>query len=128
MSQNSAKRMHEGIYAVKIVFMKVQRRERGTHLFKKSQFFPSAADQLEIFIKLSPLISYSSILPSFCGGSDSKESSCSVEDLGSIPGLGRFPGGGHGNPLQYSYLETSHGQRSLAGYSPWGHTESDVTE
>ena len=120
--------MREGICAVKIVFMKVQRRERGTHSFKKSQFFPSAVDQLEIFIKLSPLISYSSILPSFCGGSDSKESSCSVKDLGSIPGLGRSPGGGHGNPLQYSYLETSHGQRSLAGYSPWGHTESDVTE
>ena len=85
--------MREGMCAVKIVFMKAQRRERGTHLFKKSQFFPSAADQLEIFIKLSPLISYSSILPSFCGGSDSKESSCNVEDLGSVPGWGRFPGG-----------------------------------
>ena len=30
-------------------------------------------------------------------------------------------GGGHGNPLQYSYLENPHGQRSLAGCSPWGH-------
>ena len=30
-------------------------------------------------------------------------------------------GGGNGNPLQYSCLEKSHGQRSLAGYSPWGH-------
>jgi len=36
-------------------------------------------------------------------------------DLGSIPGLGRSPGGGHGNPLQYSCLENPHGQRSLAG-------------
>ena len=36
---------------------------------------------------------------------------------GSIPGLGRSPGGGHGNPLQYSCLETPHGQ-SLAGYRP----------
>ena len=35
------------------------------------------------------------------GGSDGKESSCIVEDLGSIPGLGRSPGGGRGNPLQY---------------------------
>ena len=35
-----------------------------------------------------------------------------------IPGLGRFPRGGHGNPLQYSCLENPHGQRSLAGYSP----------
>ena len=35
----------------------------------------------------------------FPGGSDSKESACNVGDLGSIPWLGRFPGGGHGNPL-----------------------------
>ena len=38
------------------------------------------------------------------GGSDDKESACNVGDLGSIPGSGRFPGGGHGNPLQYSCL------------------------
>ena len=38
----------------------------------------------------------------------------------SIPGLGRSPEGGHGNPLQYSCMENPHGQRSLAGYSPWG--------
>ena len=37
----------------------------------------------------------------------------------STPGLGRPPGGGHGNPLQYSCLENPHGQRSLACYSPW---------
>ena len=42
---------------------------------------------------------------------------CKAGDLGSIPGLGRSPGGGHGNTLQYSYLENPHGQRSLAGYS-----------
>ena len=51
----------------------------------------------------------------FAGGSDSKESACSVGDLGSTPGLGRSPGGGYGNPLQYSCLENSHGQRSLGG-------------
>ena len=44
-----------------------------------------------------------------------------IRDLGLIPGSGRFPGGGSGNPLQYSRLENSHGQRSLAGYSAWGH-------
>ena len=49
-------------------------------------------------------------------------------DAGSFPGLERSPGGGHGNPVQYSCLENPHGQRSLAGYSPWGHKESDVTE
>ena len=40
----------------------------------------------------------------FPGGSDSKESTCNEGDLGLIPGLGRSPGGGHGNPLQYSCL------------------------
>ena len=44
------------------------------------------------------------------------------------PGLGRSPGGGHGNPLQYSCLENRHEQRSLVGYSPWDRNESDVTE
>ena len=51
-----------------------------------------------------------------------------VRDAGSIPGLGRSPGGGHGNPLQYSCLENPHGQRSLLGYSPWGRLELDMTE
>ena len=40
----------------------------------------------------------------FLGGSDVKESACDVGDLGLIPGLGRSPGGGNGNPLQYSCL------------------------
>ena len=61
-------------------------------------------------------------------GSDSKESACSAGDLGSIPGLGWSPGGGHDNPLQYSYLQNSHGRRSLVGYSPWGLKVSDMTE
>ena len=39
-------------------------------------------------------------------------------DAGSIPGLGRSPGGGHDTPLQYFYLKNPHGQRSLVGYSP----------
>ena len=50
-------------------------------------------------------------------------------DLGLISGLGRSPGGGgQGNPLQYFCLENHYGQRSLAGYSPWGCKESDTTE
>ena len=64
----------------------------------------------------------------FPGGSDGKESACNEGDLGLIPELGRSPGGGHSNLLQYSCLENPHGQRSLAGYSPWGHKESDTTE
>ena len=50
-----------------------------------------------------------------------------VRDMGSIPGLGRFPEEGSGNPLQYSCLENPHKQRSLAGYSPWGHKKLDTT-
>ena len=50
-------------------------------------------------------ISLQVIEPSFPGGSDCKESTCNVGDLGSIPELGRSPGGGHGNPLQYFCLE-----------------------
>ena len=64
----------------------------------------------------------------FPGGSDGKESAHNVGDLGSIPGLGRSLKGGRGNPLQHSCLENPHGQRSLTGYSPWGHKESDMTE
>ena len=64
----------------------------------------------------------------FPGGSAGKESSNNAEDLGSIPGLGRSPGGGHGNPLQYSCLENPHGWRSPAGYSLWGCKDADITE
>ena len=67
---------------------------------------------------------------SFCflGGSDGKESAYNALDPGPIPRLGRSPGGRHGNPLQYSCLEHPHGERSLVGYSPWRHKESDMTE
>ena len=49
----------------------------------------------------------------FPGGSESTESACDASNLGLIPGLGRSPGAGRGNPVQSSYLETPHGQRSL---------------
>ena len=52
----------------------------------------------------------------FPGDTDDKKSACNAGDLGSIPGLGRSPGGGHGNPLQYSCLENPHEWKSLAGY------------
>ena len=53
-----------------------------------------------------------------------------AKDAGLIPGLGRSPRGGNGNPLQYSCLGNSMRkfQRSLVGYSPWSHKESDETE
>ena len=68
------------------------------------------------------------VMEGFTGGSDGKESTCNVGDLGSIPGLGRFPGGRHTNPLQYSCLEHPHRQRSLVGYSPCSCKELDMTE
>ena len=54
------------------------------------------------------------------GGSVVKNPPANVGDSGSIPGLGRSPVEGNGNPLKYSCLEKSHEQRSLVGYSPWG--------
>ena len=51
------------------------------------------------------LVFYTKITLSFPGGSDGKESACNARDLGLIPGLGRSPGEGHGNPLQYFCLE-----------------------
>ena len=50
-----------------------------------------------------------------------------IRDLGSIPGLGRSPRGGHGSPLQYSCLENPRTEE-LAGYSPQGCKESDMTK
>ena len=59
----------------------------------------------------------------FPGGSDGEESSCNVGDMGLIPGLGRCPGGGHGNLLLESPWTDS-----AAGYSPRGCKELDMTE
>ena len=93
-------------------------------------------------------------LAGFPGGSDGKESSCSAGNPGSVPGLGRSPGKGNGNPLQCHFILSSfsltfslipwrrewqptpvsffpgenHGRRSLAGYSSCGHRESDGIE
>ena len=70
-------------------------------------------------------VGYSVVLSfgGFPGGSEVKASACNVGDLGSIPGLERSPGGGHGNPLQYSCLGNPHRERSS-----WGRKESDITE
>ena len=72
-----------------------------------------------------------SVFLDFPGGSDSEESACNMGDLDSVPGLGRFPGGGHGNPPPVflpgeSPWTEEPGRlqsRSLAGYSPWSHKE-----
>ena len=64
----------------------------------------------------------------FPGGSDGKVSAYNAGDLGSIPGSGRSPGEGNGNPLQYSYLENPMDGGTWLGYSPWGRKESYITE
>ena len=53
-----------------------------------------------------------------------KESACNARDGDSILGSGRSPGRGNGNPFQYSCLENSHGQRTLGGNCPWGHSQT----
>ena len=59
------------------------------------------------------------IILGFPGGSKGKESPWNAGDTGWNPESRRSPGEGNCNPLQYSCLGESHGQRSLAGYSPW---------
>ena len=61
-------------------------------------------EALEILVLI---VSYSLNIP---GGSDGKESACNTGDLGSIPGLGRSPNRGQGNPLQYFCLENLMGR------------------
>ena len=119
--------------------------------FQRFKFFPnySGTSWVAQLVKNSPVMQETPIqflgpeipwrrdrLPTaiFLGypsGSDGKECTCNVGDLGSITGLGRFPEGKswrHGNPLQYSCLENPHRLRSLAVYSPQGHKELDTTE
>ena len=65
----------------------------------------------------------------FPGGSDGKQLACNAGDLGWIPGFGRSLREGTSYPPTPGFLPGElHGQRSLVGYSPWGHKESDTTE
>ena len=66
------------------------------------------------------MLSHLGLVFGFPGGSGDKESVYNAGDLGSIPGLGKSHGGGHGNPLQYSCLENPHGQRTLKGLPSMG--------
>ena len=61
-------------------------------------------------------------------GSLVKNPTANTGDVGQIPGLRRSPGGGIGNPSQYSFQGKSHGQRNLVGYSSYGRKELDKTE
>ena len=64
----------------------------------------------------------------FPGGSDGKEPACKVRDPGFIPGSGRFPWRREWLFTPVFLLGEFHEQRSLAGYSPWGRKELDMTE
>ena len=67
----------------------------------------------------------------FLYGSAGKESACNAGDTGDggfDPWVGRSPEEGNGNLFQYSWLGKFYGQRSLAGYNPWSHKESDTAE
>ena len=63
----------------------------------------------------------------FPGSSDGKESKYNARDLGLIPGSGRFPWRRASQPTPVFLPGESHEWRSLAGYSPWGHKELDMT-
>ena len=65
---------------------------------------------------------------SFPDGLDSKESACSAGDSGSLPGWGRPYWRREWQPTPVFLPGKLHGQRSLAGYCPWGHKELDTTE
>ena len=67
-------------------------------------------------------------LLAFPGPSDSKESACNAGDLGSIPGLERYPWGREWLPTRILLPGEFHEKSSLTGFSPWGCKESDTTE
>jgi len=90
-----------------------------------SSFIPIINIILFCFILLMCQIVLIWIMP--CG-SDSKESVCNVGDPGLIPGLGRFPWRREWQPTPVFLPGEFHGQRSLVGYSPWSHKESDRAE
>ena len=107
--------------------------QRKAHAAVKTQHRQKQVDNTSIFKnekELCELIqnSWADTKMGYPGSSAGKESACYAGNLGSIPGLGRSPGGGHGNPLQCSCLANPLGQRSLASYSPWGLKEPDTTE
>ena len=64
----------------------------------------------------------------FLGGSDDKEPACNAEDAGSIPGSGRSPGEGNGNPFQYSCLENPTDRGTWWGAVHGFSKELDTTE
>ena len=73
------------------------------------------------------LFFHQTLTNAFPGGSVGKEFACNAGDLGSIPGLGTSPGGGHGNPLHYSCLKNPM-DRGASWLQAMGCKELDTTE
>ena len=80
------------------------------------------------FFSFATFVCYLYYISDFPGSSDGKESAHSAGDLGSVLGLGRFPGEGNGNPLQYSCLENSMDRGAWQATTVHGVSESDTTE
>ena len=106
------------VYIYNIIYM---------HIFQIAQLVKDPPAMQETPVRFLDQEDPTPVFLGFPGGSDSKESAYNVGDLGLIP-VGKIPWRRNGDPLQYSCLENPYGQRSLAGYSPWGHKEMDKTE
>ena len=89
-------------YHIKKKNLQKYRSRSGGTVIAASMLFPPTLNSLQSSLEQAGL---SFVLLHFPDGSDSKESACNAGDPGSVPGLGRFPEEGNGNPLQYSCLE-----------------------
>ena len=95
-----------------------------THPQKEKRIETESRKKPDVGISRQGILKAANKTMGFPGGSEVKASAYNAGDLGLIPGSGRSPGEGNGNPLQYSCP----GRRSLVGYSSRGRKESDMTE
>ena len=93
----------------------------GSHVLQRCWQYVLFLDSLISLLWLGSVKGKGLLGSGFPGSSNGKESACNAGDLGSVPGLRRSPGEGGGHPLQYlSWPGVLHGQKGLAGHSPWG--------
>ena len=97
------------------------------HVLRSFSKSGSSSFSLSSFLFILLFLDHAFAVVGFPGGSDGKESACIAGDLCLTPGLGRSPGEGNGNPLQYSCLENSK-DRGAWWVTVHGFTESDMTE
>ena len=84
--------------------------------------------KLEFHTKTDNFFNITMFQMGFPGGSADNESAWNAGDQGLIPGSGRFPWRRKWQAIPVFLPGEFHGQRSLAGYSPWGHKKSDTTK